>query len=125
MFFAGEPRVRKQSSRLKWEPLNLIARISIVSARDAKAHLVGVDDLPKGDGTNVWRITIDPAYLSALNKFELFLGNIMFVESRVINSPKESTANAANNVERAAGCRGGQDVKTEKVQDKYLRRMSY
>jgi hypothetical protein len=38
----------------------------------------------------------DPAYLSGLNRFELFPRNIMFVETRVINSPKESTPNAAN-----------------------------
>jgi hypothetical protein len=38
----------------------------------------------------------DPAYLAGLNRFELFPRKIMFVERRVINSPKESTPNAAN-----------------------------
>jgi hypothetical protein len=33
----------------------------------------------------------DSAYLSGLNRFELFPRNIKFVETRVINSPKEIT----------------------------------
>ena len=38
----------------------------------------------------------DPTYLAELNRLELFPRNIMFVETRVINSPKASTPNAAN-----------------------------